>query len=76
MIGSEVVDLDIVVKRIQNDPAAAEFKIAIFSAALLSYRRSSCVLPFPPCFINADGTKCLEHLVGTDLAEKVVLYLY
>lgn len=62
MIGSEVVDLDIVVKRIQNDPAAAEFKIAIFSAALLSYRRSSCVLPFPPCFINADGTKCLEHL--------------
>eukprot|EP00794_Sanderia_malayensis_P010020 gene10020-11043_t len=53
---------DDIVLKIKEDPAAAEFKVAIFSAALLSYRKSSCVLPFPPSFVNEDGTKCIEKL--------------
>ena len=51
------------VEQIRKDPVAAEFKIAIFSAALLSYRHSSCVLPFPPSFISEDGTKNIKRLV-------------
>lgn len=51
------------VEQIRKDPVAAEFKIAIFSAAVLSYRHSSCVLPFPPAFVNEDGTKNIKRLV-------------
>eukprot|EP00794_Sanderia_malayensis_P010022 gene10022-11045_t len=53
---------DDIVLKIKEDPAAAEFKVAIFSAALLSYRKSSCVLPFPPSFVNEDGTKFKDKI--------------
>ncbi len=56
-----------IVRKIKEDQLAAELKIAIFSAALLSYRRGSRVLPFPPHFVNKDGVKCMEHLVGSGL---------
>ena len=46
-----------------QDEMAAEFRLAIFSAALLSYRRGSCVLPFPPSFVDIDGNKDLCRLV-------------
>lgn len=52
-----------VVRQIKKDPLAAEFRLAIFSAALLSYRKNSCVLPFPSAFVNADGSKDIDKLV-------------
>ena len=52
-----------VVRQIEQDQLAAEFKLAIFSSALLSYRRNSCVLPFPPGFVDRDGNKDIGRLV-------------
>jgi len=50
------------VRQITQDEMAAEFRLAMFSAALLSYRRGSCVLPFPPSFVDKDGNKDLSRL--------------
>ena len=36
-----------VVDRLNCDNVAAEYKMALFSSALLSYRKDSCVRPFP-----------------------------
>ena len=52
------------IHKIKEDRLAAEFKIAMFSAALLSYRKNSCLLPFPPAFTEGDGTKNIHKLVS------------
>eukprot|EP00795_Rhopilema_esculentum_P005965 gene5965-11318_t len=50
------------INKIKEDRSAAEFKIAMFSAALLSYRKNSCLLPFPPAFTENDGTKNIHNV--------------
>ena len=54
------------IRQIKQDPIAAEFRLAIFSAALLSYRKNSCVLPFPPGFLDKDGNKNIKKLVRSN----------
>ena len=56
-IKNEVLDF------LQQDLQAAEFSLAIFSAAILSYRKDTCLRPLPD-FLDADsGEQRLEKLV-------------
>jgi len=53
-----------VLQFLQHDLQAAEFSLAIFSAAILSYRKDTCLRPLPD-FLDADsGEQRLEKLVS------------
>jgi len=55
----------IVLEAIKNDLKAAEVSLAIFSAALLSYRKDTCLRPCPNIFDDnsIDQDKKLDKLV-------------
>lgn len=52
-----------VLSSIEKDTAGAEFNFAIFSAALLSYRKNTCLRPYPNCYGDNEIDN-FEHLVG------------
>lgn len=56
-----------VLETIKIDLQAAEFSIAIFSAAVLSYRKDTCLRPYPDIFeasVLLDTEERLHRLVS------------
>ena len=57
-----------VLETIKDDLEAAEFSFAIFSAAVLSYRKDTCLRPYPDIFeasVVTDTEQRLHRLVST-----------
>lgn len=58
-----------VLKAIEEDTLGSEFQIALFSAALLSYRKDSCLRPFPEFLQEgsaSNSVKNMEKLVSKE----------
>ena len=53
----------VVIDALHKDPLAVELQLALFSSALISYRKDSCLRPFPEFFQNGSEEKNMELLV-------------
>lgn len=53
-----------VLESLNKNMPDAELKLAMFSAALLSYRKETCLRPFPEYLIQDNGNKSVEYLVS------------
>lgn len=58
-----------VLESLNKNMSDAELKLAMFSAALLSYRKETCLRPFPEYLIQDNGNKSVEYLVSTILSD-------
>ena len=58
-----------VLESLNKNMPDAELKLAMFSAALLSYRKETCLRPFPEYLIQDNGNKSVEYLVSTILSD-------
>lgn len=51
-----------VLKAIEEDTLGSEFQIALFSAALLSYRKDSCLRPFPEFLQEGSASNSVKNM--------------
>lgn len=64
-----------VLRKLETDLTAADFRWSLFIAALESYRHDSILRPFPSAFLE-DGNKNFQALVGVVLKKSLATYVH
>ena len=55
-----------VLQRLEKDTMSADLRWSLFISALESYRHDSILRPFPSAYLEGDGTKNFQRLVGAE----------
>lgn len=63
----------VVIDALHQDILAVELQLALLSSALISYRKDSCLRPYPPILHDGSDEKDMESLVSSWLHQYLFL---